>query len=405
MAAAELCRSGYALARRQWPIAAVLFALLVVDVAAEDGWSASFAVLLAQMVATSALAVLSVLRPGRAAAAAALVVAGGTVLLWQLGSPGIGLHAASLTSVIVIVVEAIGSMPARGAVAATGVLGISAAVQFAVLGRSAPLQASEILGFGSALCLSAVLAGLFLRGLAADRARAAAAQVAGARENERLAMAREVHDVVAHHLTSIVVVANAERWSNRDAVRREFLDQVIREGTDALEATRHLVQTLRSTDEPQHGARADTGDDPGHERPGAPAGPDRPDTDLADTLREVAARCAVPVEIVCTPPRLPPDLRRSVVRIVTEALTNVSKHAVGATGARVEIGAAEPGAAGRRGIAVVVTDDGRGGRPAGGPGYGIVGMSERAELHGGSLQAGRCATGWRVDARIPWGRR
>ncbi|RJQ88218.1 sensor histidine kinase [Amycolatopsis panacis] len=372
----ELSATAATLVRRQWPVAVVLLVLIAADLTGTSSWTAGTFIAVTQMLVTCVLAVLSVLHPQRVAILAALAVIIGSALLTSVEHGSVGLHVASLASLVVVAAEVIGSNPAAAAGGAAAVLIAASGVQFGMLGVAAGIRPVELTGFGLALCAGSVLGGLFLRGRVADRARAAAAEVAAARQAERLAMAREVHDVVAHHVTSIVVTANAQRWANRDdGTGSPFVELIVREGTAALEATRQLVQTLRFEDSPGS-------------------------TDLADAVAQAAGRCAVPVDVrIDLPERLPGELQSSALRIVTESLTNVSRHARDATRAVVEIAVT---GAGR--LCVRVRDDGAPGtrgRPERRRGYGIVGMVERAQLHGGELHAGRSDTGWEVEAMLP----
>jgi signal transduction histidine kinase len=190
---------------------------------------------------------------------------------------------------------------------------------------------------------------------------------------ERLRLAREVHDTVAHALSVINVQAGttAHVLDRRPEQAKTALRTV--ERTSAL-ALRELRSTL------------------GMLRDDAPS----PATGLAQLDRLVDATRAAGLRVDVddrSRPDLPAAVDHAAYRIVQEALTNAVRHA-GATRVRVSISAG-PGA-----LDVAVVDDGSGGGASGG--HGITGMRERAELLGGELTAGSAATGgFAVRARLP----
>ncbi|WP_434743336.1 histidine kinase [Micromonospora sp. SH-82] len=214
------------------------------------------------------------------------------------------------------------------------------------------------------------------RTVAARRLVAADDELRRAAEGERHRLARELHDVSAHHLTSIVVtVGAAERLAGR---RPELVGEALRfaasTSRDTLTALHRLVAVMRDGDRDV----------------------DRP---LAARLAELAdgfRRLDQPVRLDLHLTDLPPALAETVHALVREALTNVLRHA---RGADVEVRVAVDGA-----VAVVeVTDDGRTtpGVTTVGAGRGIVGMRERATALGGTLTAGPGGGGWRVRAELP----
>jgi signal transduction histidine kinase len=207
--------------------------------------------------------------------------------------------------------------------------------------------------------------------------------------DERLRIARELHDVVAHNLSVVVVQAQAlQPAAARDPELVRTLAMSIEDvGREALEEMRHLLGVLRADS-----ADTDTealGPQPGLDRLGA----------LVDQVRQAG----LPVELSVTgrPRPLPTAVALSAYRIVQEALTNVLKHA-GPASARVVVDYRDGG------LVIAVTDDGRGAaaelaRPAvPGFGHGLVGMRERAALFGGDLRAGpQSGGGYEVRAQIP----
>ncbi|MFD9572126.1 sensor histidine kinase [Streptomyces sp. NPDC059982] len=209
------------------------------------------------------------------------------------------------------------------------------------------------------------------------------------RTAERLELARELHDLVAHHVTGIVVEARAARFTKVSAERAaETFGRIETAGDEALGSMRRLVAILREGD-----------DDRPHPAPAAPV------AGLAD-LRRLTERFSTtgpPVVLSIEDgldARLPGHVAATAHRIVLEALTNVSKHAATATAVRVGLRTLPTG------LEVRVADDG--GRPARlsekarGGGYGLAGMAERAEALGGTLTAGPAPEGgWLVTALLP----
>lgn len=215
-----------------------------------------------------------------------------------------------------------------------------------------------------------------LRALQEERARHAVAA-------ERTRIARELHDVVAHHLTAIVVRAQA---ADRVSARRpeapgEAVRWIAQEGGTALTAMRSVVRVLREDE--------------------ASAPPSEPTPSLqavVDTVERMrAAGHAVELTLPTRPRELPPAIELAVVRIVQEALTNVLLHSA-AEASAVEI------QHGRTHVEVTVRDPGpsRPRAPHRTGGNGIVGMRERAEALGGSCHAAPDGDGWLVRARLPW---
>jgi signal transduction histidine kinase len=203
---------------------------------------------------------------------------------------------------------------------------------------------------------------------------------------ERGRIARELHDVVAHSVSVMVVQAGAARRSvdaNPDQATAA-LTQIESTGRQALAEMRRLLGLLRDG---QHGTAALT-----------------PQPSLAhlDSLLAAAREAGLPVELAVEgePRQLPAGIDLSAYRIVQEALTNSLKHAGPATATvRVRYGA--------RALDVQVSDDGRGGREAedgleSPETHGLIGMRERVALFGGALEVGsRPGGGFLVAARLP----
>ncbi|WP_078869128.1 sensor histidine kinase [Streptomyces sp. NRRL B-1347] len=224
---------------------------------------------------------------------------------------------------------------------------------------------------------------LLLRGTEAQRVR----DMEAARAAERLDLARELHDLVAHHVTGIVVQARAAGFTAGTAVdaptTADTFARIADAGDAALGAMRRLVRVLRE-------GEARTAPLPGL-------------TELR-ALAHAGAVAGPPVTVEVEhglQERLPADLAATAHHIVREALTNVRKHAAGATAVRVTVRLAEGG------LEVRVTDDGAP-APSPGPGdrggFGLVGLAERVRALGGRLTAGpRPDGGWEVRAVLPYG--
>jgi signal transduction histidine kinase len=218
------------------------------------------------------------------------------------------------------------------------------------------------------------------RQLAAEKAEAQAEARAAVGE-ERARIARELHDVVTHHVNLVVLQAMAASGVlDLDPEKvREPLRVIERSGREALTEMRRLLGVLRNADE---------------ERPLSP----QPGMDDVDTLVGSARSAGLSVDLAVSgdPRRLPAGLALTVYRIVQESLTNAARHAAGSrVGVRLRY---EPDA-----VDVAVVDDG--GRPAGtapGGGRGLLGMRERVAVFAGTLETGPSPDGgFAVHARLP----
>jgi signal transduction histidine kinase len=200
---------------------------------------------------------------------------------------------------------------------------------------------------------------------------------------ERTRIARELHDDVAHHLTALVVRAQAaERIAgSRPEVAVESVSWIAETARAALTSMRRTVTVLRD------------GDGPAMLSPNPSLG------DLAAIVARVEqAGLDVRIQVDEALPPLEPQVRHAVVRVVQESLTNVLRHAR----AGVAVVAVQPL---EHGIAVTVEDDGAGPDPETvrpGGGHGLLGMRERAASCGGHFGIDRSALGgWRVRAWFP----
>jgi signal transduction histidine kinase len=219
-----------------------------------------------------------------------------------------------------------------------------------------------------------------------ERAREADARAA--RTEERSRIARELHDVVAHHVSVMTVQAGAARRileRDPEAVR-DALTTIEQMGRTALGEMRRLVGVLRTEAEP---VRGELSPQPGVNDVG----------ELVDHLRETGLQVQLWIEGESR--SLSPGVDLAAFRLIQEALTNTLKHAGPQARAWVRIHYAD------RQLMVEVEDDGRGlaaglGQNGGSRGHGLVGMRERVALYGGELRIGpRSGGGFEVRARFP----
>ena len=199
---------------------------------------------------------------------------------------------------------------------------------------------------------------------------------------ERVRIARDLHDLVAHQITLANAQATvaAHLFDTRPEQTRTSLEQLVGTTSDALDDLQATVGLLR-----QSGDEAA----PGEPAPGLSRLPS-----LFESFHRAGLQVSVHQEGMVRP--LPPSVDLTAYRIVQEALTNVTKHA-GTGSARVGL------AWTNEHVTITVADDGSGttgrGRP---PGYGLIGMRERATAVGGQLSAGRRPEGgFLVSARLP----
>jgi signal transduction histidine kinase len=209
----------------------------------------------------------------------------------------------------------------------------------------------------------------------------AAAEAATA---ERLRIARELHDIVAHSIGVIAIQAGSGRsvFDARPDEARDALTAIESTSREALSGLRRMVTGLRQTEPAPGPWQAPLGPAPGLADIGR----------LAETALDAGVR--VDVEWLGSREPLPADIDLSAFRIIQEAVTNVARHA-GTGQCRVCIEQHDGQ------LSIEITDSGRGGTAVG-TGYGITGMRERAALLGGDFSAGpRPGGGFRVAARLP----
>jgi signal transduction histidine kinase len=212
-----------------------------------------------------------------------------------------------------------------------------------------------------------------------ERERDAQAEAAAAAERARIA--REMHDVIAHAISVMVVQADGASYAvdtNTERAKRA-MTAIGATGRQALMETRRMLGVLRETD-----GEATLVPQPGVDQ-------------LPDLVQQIRT-AGLPVELAVSgeSAALPAGLGLTVYRIVQEALTNVMKHAGPAATAYVTLHY------GDQAIEVRIRDDGRGATFSDGHGHGLVGMRERAAVYGGQVSAEPVpGGGFEVIARLP----
>jgi signal transduction histidine kinase len=303
-------------------------------------------------------------------AAAGVVLAGLLFTVLTHGPYAVDHTALFATAVLVVALRLTVGRRAAGAYA------VALAVVFAA---GVPLTGLFIF-----IWLPYAVIGMVVGEVAAARRTAEAAERTRAGERaaleERVRIAREMHDVVTHAVSLMVVQAEGARLAvRREPDRAEQAMGIVADtGRQTLDELRGLVGALRGPDGADTGAGA-VGDLAG----------------LAATMRAAGLAVALDPDR----PRLPAGLHATGYRIVQEALTNCLRHAP--TGAAVTVGVREDGDR----LRIAVVDDGGPDRlvpPSPRGGSGLTGMGERARAVGGDLVAGPAGCGgWRVDATLP----
>jgi signal transduction histidine kinase len=265
----------------------------------------------------------------------------------------------------------------------TGVLGNVAIMVF----QTAPFALAWVLG-DSIRTRRAYFAQLEERAARLEKEREAQSKVAVAAERARIA--RELHDVVAHNVSVMVVQADGAAYVLDAAPdqAKKALETISSTGRQALAEMRRLLGVLR-TGEHQEG---------GEYVP-------QPDVEQIEDLVEQCRCSGLPVDfkIEGTPRPLPSGVELTAYRIVQEALTNTRKHGGPNAGASVRLVYFDDG------LGLLVEDDGKGAPSelyeeggADGRGHGLIGMRERVGMVGGTLDAGpRPGGGFRISALLP----
>lgn len=327
-----------------------------------------------------------------------LIAVGCLLTVLTMMGPTIGIVAVPLT---VYSTTAWGTRNQGRLVLALGLLGALffggwlylVSLQATIGANSRPLAAGEyvLLVVVIALCASIVLIAWLLGGVGFRRRR----EIEGIRERnrllereresetrlaadaERMRIAREMHDVIAHSLSVVIAQADGARYAAKTdpSVALGALETIAQTGREALAQTRSLLGFLRAEDDDERTSSP---------LPGV--------SDIGSLMADVRS-AGLPVSVseldAVDRDRLPEGASLAVYRIVQEALTNVLKHAGDAARAHVELLAEDTELVAR------ISDNGTGNTDdrdiseSGSRGYGIVGMQERAALYGGSLTARR----------------
>ena len=225
---------------------------------------------------------------------------------------------------------------------------------------------------GTAVVIAATAVGAAMR----TRSLLHTRQLDDVRQLERERLARDLHDTVAHHLTAIAITAQAglATADSRPGAASDALRRIDEEATKTLAETRKVLRMLRAE---------------------AEDAPERPIDDLRGLASNGEPGPEVAVEVGDDVDGLSPTVGAALQRIAREAVANARRHARDASVVRVRVE--------RRGgrVELTVTDDGRGSVDDG-AGFGILGMTERATLLGGTLEAGPAQPrGWKVVAVLP----
>ncbi|MGW7314013.1 sensor histidine kinase [Streptomyces sp. NPDC054865] len=322
--------------------------------------------------------------------------------VWQLAF-GIEAQVCDVAMLVVLFTVAAGDVPRWVSRAALGVGLLASPLYFLRFGVDKGLSFTESVMFALMVIVPFALAWvtgdslrtrrayyaqLVERNQRLEREREAQAKVAVAAERARIA--RELHDVVAHNVSVMVVQADGAAYVMDVAPEqaKEALQTISGTGRQALAEMRRLLGVLR-TGEPQ-----DSEDY-------VP----QPDVEQIEVLVEQVRASGLTVDFVVegTPRKLPSGVELTAYRIVQEALTNTRKHGGPEAGASVRLVYFDDG------LGLLVEDDGRGAAHelyedggADGAGHGLIGMRERIGMVGGTLDAGpRPGGGFRISALLP----
>ena len=300
-----------------------------------------------------------------------VVVAFGTVAAVQVVASVAGRHDVGLASMLyfLILVYAL-TRWGSGREILLGLAFVYAVATFSII--TEPGTLGDVFG-GYAVLTIAAAGGATIR----YRTTAAVRQHEQIRSEERVGLARDLHDVVAHHVSAIAVQAQAGRTVGaRDpAVALEALASIEDEASRTLAQMRAMVGVLRTGVPPEY----------------APVG----GVAALASLTQPDGRPRVVVHVEGDASALPPTVDHAVFRLAQESLTNARRHARDATRVSIDV------TIGSESARVQVRDDGVA-DPAWHPGYGLLGMSERAQLLGGTFAAGPAdGGGWTVTAQLP----
>lgn len=238
------------------------------------------------------------------------------------------------------------------------------------------------IGGGEVIAGFAVMFGVATLGVAVRfRASARLRELDRAKLLERERLARDLHDTVAHHVSAMAIRAQAgiAASATQPAAAVEALRVIEAEASRALAEMRAMVRVLRR-DQP------------------ADLAPSPQVTDIERLAGRFRAGPAVAVDLRGDLRDLPPSVGSALYRLAQESVTNARRHARHATRIEVRVAADDTS------VHLRVSDDGESSaaRPAGAPGFGLIGMMERADLLGGTCAAGpNPDRGWTVTAVLP----
>ncbi|MGH2881394.1 MAG: sensor histidine kinase [Solirubrobacteraceae bacterium] len=309
---------------------------------------------------------------------AAVLVASAVVLIFvQPTGPG-------AVALFTLVVFRVRTLPGPIAVAVSAVTLALLVIASAVAGHSTPVVLAALGGFYGMSFLAIRLEAANAQGkrLVAELERRRAAETRAAAMAERQRLAREMHDVLAHSLSGLLLQLDAARLlSNDDRVDPRLVQGIQRAhhlGRSGLDEARRAIATLRGDELP---------------------GPERLPALTAQFERDHAIRCRLSVN--GAEHDLPAEARLAIYRVAQEGLTNITKHS---QAERVEMRLDYQPAGTRLTIEDFHSANGHPAPkdPASVPGgYGLSGMRERAELIGGTLTAAPTSTGFRVELEVP----
>lgn len=392
------------------PVCVVLAASAVVAgvlVGPATGWRAALPMAVAVL---GTLAVIGLHARDRVLTTAAVVVAVSSALGTVFGDPPVREQATGvatlveIAAVLLLICLVARYAEARRAVVLCTVLGILASTL--LLRLQVPPTALEAAAQSAFFALGAIAAaavGGCLRALESRRVRS----VREARRNQRLQLARDLHDFVAHDVSGIVVLAQAAQVVGAEQPEKvlPILKQIEASGLQALGSMDRTVHMLDTSDETASGAR-DTAGAGQSQAYGLP--------DIVDVIGRFrdAGRAEVSLDIDLSPEqvsRVPREVASTSHRVVVEALTNVRRHAATAPWVRVSV---LPDVSGRVPVLAVSVTNGAPSTGEAGAGHlgergrrggtGLEGLAERVKALGGSLDVGGHGEGgWRVAAVLP----
>ncbi|MFB6610274.1 sensor histidine kinase [Agromyces sp. NPDC056379] len=352
---------------RDWVLVAVIppLVLLEASLRSDVPWHWLWAVVLIALVPT--------LLWRRSRPLLMLVIAFGTGAVVAVATGG-DPQLAATAYMLVLVYAAFRWGDGRARIVGAALLAASTALSLAF----GPTTPTDVIG-GTAVLVATISLGAAFRWRAGSRAR----ELDRVKLDEREQLARDLHDTVAHHVSAIAIQAQAGTAlaATDPGAAAAALQTIEREASRTLAEMRSIVRVLRRADAAELAPGPGLGDLGGLASTAS--------GDVAAEGPRIEVRLAGDVESV------PPTIGAAVYRMVQESVTNARRHARGAT--RVEVLVQVDGA----GIRLDVHDDGVA-AASDAPGFGIVGMVERATLLGGTCSAGRAPEGgWTVTAALP----